>query len=133
MVEIDEIDRKIISILRENARASFVEIASKIGVSEGTIRFRVKKLLENKIIKKFTIETEDVKAIVLVNTKTNIFTTSVANEIRNLGIDTVYEVSGSFDIVCFIRTDKISQVDEIIEKIRSIKGVVSTQTLMVLK
>jgi len=52
----DETDRKIIDILEQNARIPFTEIAEEIGVSEATVRKRVKVLEEEDVIKKYTIE-----------------------------------------------------------------------------
>ena len=46
----DDFDKKIIDILESDGRASNAEIARKIGVSEGTIRRRLKKLIDNKTI-----------------------------------------------------------------------------------
>jgi DNA-binding Lrp family transcriptional regulator len=52
---IDEIDEKIIEALGENARATYKELAKKLGMKESTIRKRVLNLIEKKVIKKFTV------------------------------------------------------------------------------
>ncbi len=46
----DDFDKSIIDKLESDGRASNAEIARKIGVSEGTIRRRLKKLIDNKTI-----------------------------------------------------------------------------------
>jgi Lrp/AsnC family transcriptional regulator for asnA, asnC and gidA len=46
----DQLDRKIIAILREDGRASNAGIARKVGVSEGTVRRRLKNLVQEEII-----------------------------------------------------------------------------------
>ncbi|MFZ0326375.1 MAG: AsnC family transcriptional regulator, partial [Nitrososphaeraceae archaeon] len=56
--EQDSVDDKIIKILQEDSRKSFVEIANEIGYSESAVRRRVKNLTRNGIIKKFTIATQ---------------------------------------------------------------------------
>ena len=48
---IDERDRKILEILQDNSRLSNTEIAKIIGVSEGTIRKRIKRLIDEGIWK----------------------------------------------------------------------------------
>ena len=53
----DQIDEKILSILREDSRTSFVEIAKVVNLSEAAIRRRVANLLKAGVISKFTIET----------------------------------------------------------------------------
>nr|HDO80056.1 winged helix-turn-helix transcriptional regulator [Candidatus Bathyarchaeota archaeon] len=54
--EIDNIDRKIISILLNEGRKSFNEISLIVGVSTGTVANRIKKLLKKGVIKKFTVD-----------------------------------------------------------------------------
>ena len=53
--ELDKIDIKIIKILKSNCRSSNLKIARLIGVSESTIRRRIKRMLDRDIIKKFTV------------------------------------------------------------------------------
>ena len=52
----DVIDLKILEELKANSRISFNTISQKIGKTEATVRRRVKKLMDDGIIKKFTIE-----------------------------------------------------------------------------
>jgi len=56
MVEVDKLDLKIITMLREDGRISFTEIAGKLKLSESAIRKRVQALRKKGVIKKFTIE-----------------------------------------------------------------------------
>ncbi|MEL7608120.1 MAG: Lrp/AsnC family transcriptional regulator [Bacillota bacterium] len=53
--ELDDIDIKILSILTDNSRASFVAIAKEVGLSRVAIQQRVRALEEKGIIKKYTI------------------------------------------------------------------------------
>lgn len=52
----DERDKKIIDMLRENSRRPFTEIADEIGVSEATIRKRVERLEDEGVIEGYTVE-----------------------------------------------------------------------------
>ena len=56
MVEVDELDLKILKMLQEDGRLSFTEIARVQRLSESTIRKRVQALQKKGVIKKFTIE-----------------------------------------------------------------------------
>lgn len=129
----DDVDRKILAILKKDGRTPFVEIADSIGMTEGAVRVRVGKLVKDKIIKKFTIETtEEMKSIVFVNTSSNVPTTEVAKHIREY-VEDVYEVSGDYDIICLVKASDIHETNRIVENIRKIKGVLQTNTCMVLK
>ena len=55
----DDLDVRILSILRNDGRTSFVDIAKEIGLTEGAVRVRVGKLSRDGTIKKFTIDTKD--------------------------------------------------------------------------
>lgn len=48
--EIDSIDGKILGILAKNSRASLVEIGKRLGISDKTVKYRIKRLEENKVI-----------------------------------------------------------------------------------
>ncbi len=130
----DELDNHILRILKADSRTPFVDIAKEIGLTEGAVRARVAKLSKSGAIKRFTVETkDDVKAIMLIATSRSVSTTTVADSIRKLGIDRTYEISGNFDIVCFLESGSIEDVNSIVERIRAISGVTDTSTSLVLK
>ncbi len=56
MNEADELDEKIIKMLKENSRKPFTEIAETLGISEATVRKRVRKMERNEIIKGYSLE-----------------------------------------------------------------------------
>jgi DNA-binding Lrp family transcriptional regulator len=132
----DSLDEKIIRILKDNARLSFVEIATKLGISEGTIRSRVKKMVDEGVIKKFTVTTasKNIKALIGVKIDININTSEVSKKIRGTeGVETVYEVSGDDDIIAIINVMDSDELNSIIESIRGIDHTHSTKTSMILK
>ena len=57
----DEKDLKIIEILEKNARTPYTEIASRLGISEGTVRNRIEKLEREGVIVRYTIEVDPKK------------------------------------------------------------------------
>lgn len=138
MIKLDDIDRRIIEILKNNSRIKYTVLARKLGLTEGTIRRRINKLVKNGIIKCFTIELEypepSLKALVLVSTKTAYPSSKVSELIKGLeGVQAVYEVSGQYDVVVFIKGHDISFLNRCIDEIRKIEGVESTITLIVLR
>ena len=65
----DEIDVKILKILKEDSRTKYVKIAKTVGLTEGAVRRRIRNLINRGIIKRFTIETTvEVEGIVLIKT-----------------------------------------------------------------
>jgi Lrp/AsnC family transcriptional regulator for asnA, asnC and gidA len=136
---IDELDKNILSLIQDNARASFAEIAKKLGVSEGTIHIRVKKLSEKKVIQGFyTIispEKLDKGLMAFVAMKANApeYSQIVSKLINMSDIYEIHEVTGDFYSILKVRTKDKDTLADILDKIGAIKGVLSTHTMIVLK
>jgi DNA-binding Lrp family transcriptional regulator len=132
----DDVDRQILAILRENARESFTNIAEKVGTSEGTIRARVKKLVDEGTIRRFTIRTagSHVKALVEVSVTANVHTADVAKKIREWdGVEHVWEVTGENDIVVVADCPTTAALNAIIDRIRDVPGTQATRSRLILK
>lgn len=137
-VRLDEKDLKIIEILRENARASYSEIAREVGLSESAVRKRIASLIKKGVIRRFTIDYEvgnEIRAAVLIKVKPP---TSVPEVSRRIvkgvkGVERLYEVAGNYDILAILRGTSIKDINESIDNIRGIDGVADTNTLIILR
>jgi DNA-binding Lrp family transcriptional regulator len=131
----DNMDEEILATLKKDARMPFVTIAKKLRTSEGTIRARVKKMLNEGIIRSFTVRTasKNVKALVEIKINVNINTTNISKGIRKIpGVDSVYEVSGDNDIVALVDVMSTKDLNAIIETIRRLEHTVATKTQLIL-
>jgi Lrp/AsnC family transcriptional regulator for asnA, asnC and gidA len=134
--KLDNLDWQILSILKKDARTSYVNIAKSLKFSEGMIRQRVKKLVAASVIKKFTVvtATHGLKAIIDVGVVVNVHTTEIANKIKQIsGVEYVYEVSGDQDIVVIVDVENALKLNDVIEEIRSMKNVQNTETKLILR
>ncbi|MEE8383646.1 MAG: HTH-type transcriptional regulator LysM [Nitrosopumilus sp.] len=133
----DKVDEKIIEYLKENSRESFVDIGKKLKLSESAVRRRVKNLLGSGAIKKFTIELGEenaTSAIVLVSVDSATDTSKVSSKLTKLeGVKTVYEITGQYDITVIISAATIAEINNSIDALRKITGVVDTNTVIILK
>jgi len=133
----DKVDEKIIEYLKENSRESFVDIGKKLKLSESAVRRRVKNLLGSGAIKKFTLELGEenaTSAIVLVSVDSATDTSKVSQKLTKLeGVKTVYEITGQYDITVIISAATISEINNSIDALRKISGVVDTNTVIILK
>jgi len=133
----DKIDEKIIEYLKENSRESFVDIGKKLKLSESAVRRRVKNLLGSGVIKKFTLELGEensTSAIVLVSVDSATDTSKVSSKLVKLeGVKTVYEITGQYDITVIISATAITEINNSIDALRKIPGVVDTNTVIILK
>jgi Lrp/AsnC family transcriptional regulator of lysine biosynthesis len=133
----DETDREILRILKDYGRAGYSDIGKQIGLSEGAVRKRIKTLTDAGVIRKFTVKidvVEGAEAITLLATNPSHPTQDVSNKIREIpNVETLYEVTGECDIVVVISGMSVSEVNECIEKIRRVEGIMKTNTMIVLR
>ena len=133
----DKTDEKIIEFLKNDSRESFVDIGKKLKLSESAVRRRVRNLVDSKTIKKFTIELGEqnaTKAIVLVSVDSSIDTSKVSLKLTKIeGVNTVYEITGQYDITVIMSGPSISEVNATIDALRKIPGVIDTNTVIILR
>jgi len=133
----DDIDKKIINLLKNDSRAGYAEIGNKVGLSEGAVRKRIKILSDQGVIRKFTVKVgvaEGAQAITLLATNPSLPTQEVSRKIQEIpNVETIYEVTGEYDIVAVISGMSVMEVNECIEKIRRVEGIQKTNTMIVLR
>jgi Lrp/AsnC family transcriptional regulator for asnA, asnC and gidA len=126
----DEKDLKIIEILEKNARTPYTEIASILGISEGTVRNRIEKLGREGVIKRYTIEVDPKKmgyqTIVLLgmDVEPKHFL-SAAEELSKLDcVKWIYTSTGDHMIMAEVWAKDTADLNRMIsEKISKIEGV----------
>jgi DNA-binding Lrp family transcriptional regulator len=135
--EMDNKDKQILKILKADGRTSYGAIGEKVGLSEGAVRKRIKALSDAEVIRKFTVKiavAEGAEAITLLATNPAHPTQEVSRRIREIpNVETVYEVTGEYDIVAVISGLNVVEVNECIEKIRRVEGIMKTNTMIVLR
>lgn len=133
----DKTDEKIIEFLKNDSRESFVDIGKKLKLSESAVRRRVKNLVDSGTIKKFTVEVGEentTKAIVLVSVESSMDTSKVSTKLTKLdGIKTVYEITGQYDITVIMSAPSITEINQSIDALRKIPGVIDTNTVIILR
>ncbi len=134
MVELDEIDKRIISLLKENSRLSFSELARQFGFSDVAIRKRVEKLVERGVIKRFTCEIDyakigrPVSAFVFIKVRADRIN-DILSALKNISeITEAYQLMGDYDIIAMVHVGSIPELKEISdEKIAKIHGVLEVK------
>ncbi|HET6404315.1 MAG TPA: Lrp/AsnC family transcriptional regulator [Candidatus Thermoplasmatota archaeon] len=132
----DDLDRALLRILKDNARESFVRMAEVLGTSEGTVRARLKKLQDEGTIRKFTIQTagSNVKALIDIRIETNVNMSTVSEQIQTWdGVERVWEVTGEHDIVVIVDVASTNELNGIVDRIRAFKEVQSTRSRLILR
>lgn len=133
----NEFDQRILEILRMDSRKSFVDIGKELGLSESAIRRRIKNLIDDGSISRFTIEENADKktsAITLLSISSTTDTNSVASKLQSItGVKVIYEITGQYDIAVIISANSINEINSSIDEIRRIEGVSDTDTVIILR
>ena len=138
-LKLDEVDRKIIERLRENARTTFVDIGKALNISDATVYNRVKRLLEVGVIKRFTIEVDQAAigpfahGFIMVNVKPGSVKEVSKQLVEIEKISKIYEVHGSEDLIVKVGAKNLGKVRSVILKVREIPDVVQTEFIPVFK
>ncbi len=125
----DETDIKILEILKKNSRTKYVKVGEIVGLTEGAVRRRVKKMVEDGVITRFTVETRaEMEGIVLVKTDPA-QTGEAARRIKGVS-ERVFELSGAYDVAALIQSYTIEELNRKVDSIRVFPGVLDTKTLV---
>ena len=138
MASVDETDRAILTALRENSRQPYVDLAKTVGVSERTIRTRVRRLEEDGIIRGYTIRETGIGLTALVRMKVGagVEIGTLAGEFANWkGVESVYEISGEADLVAVVHVDDTVSLRELLDRmwLTAPAEIASTTTELVLE
>ncbi|HIL65884.1 MAG: hypothetical protein CXT72_06800 [Methanobacteriota archaeon] len=138
MIEVDSLDRSILSVLRNSSRSPFVEIAKQVGVTERTVRTRMRRLEEEGIIRGYTIREAGIGLTALVRLKVGPGTEigTLAGEYATWnGVECIYEISGDADLVAVIHIDDTIALRTLLDKmwLAAPGEITSTQTELVLE
>ncbi|KPH66518.1 MULTISPECIES: Lrp/AsnC family transcriptional regulator [Novosphingobium] len=134
----DDLDRRIISYLRADGRASLSRMADALGVARGTVQSRLDRMVDTGTLLGFTIRVRDdyddlsVRAVMLIEI-TGKSTTEVIRKLRGIvEIRTLHTTNGSWDLVADIRAASLSDFDRVLRQVRMIDGVLNSETSLLL-
>ena len=138
MAIVDSLDRAILTVLRDSGRAPFVDIAKQVGVTERTVRTRMRRMEEVGVVRGYTIREAGIGLTALVRLKVGPGTEigTLAGEFAAWpGIEGVYEISGDADLVAVVHVDDTVALRGLLEEMwHAAPGEISTtQTELVLE
>jgi DNA-binding Lrp family transcriptional regulator len=137
-MRLDDIDQRLIELLRGDSRLPAATLARILGVSRGTIQNRVDRLVKDRIIRGFTLrlsaeaEANIVRALTTVEIRAG-DTRAVVTALKRLpAAVAIYSTSGRWDLVIDISTTDLASLDSVISRIREIPGVTHSETNILL-
>jgi DNA-binding Lrp family transcriptional regulator len=134
----DTTDRRLLSLLRDNARMSVAAMAKSLGVSRGTVQNRLARLEADRTVLGYTVrlrnaaDDERIRAFMTVAVEGN-RTDEVLKALRgDPAVCALHTTNGRWDIVAELRTESLEAVDKVLGRIRLIDGISSTETSLLL-
>jgi DNA-binding Lrp family transcriptional regulator len=134
----DEIDRQLLSLLRENARAPTAALARQLGVSRTTVQSRIARLERSKTITGYTVRTSEaqergaIRALVMITLGPKQAAGVEAAVRRMPDVRALHSVSGPFDMIAEARAQSVSEMDALIDRIGELEGVERTTSSVIL-
>jgi DNA-binding Lrp family transcriptional regulator len=135
---LDDIDRHLLGLLRDNARTSVATLAKKLRVSRGTVQNRITKLEEAGVIVGYTVRLKPEAELHRIRAWMNIAvegnnSSAVLKQLRGEpSVHTLHTTNGRWDIVAELRADNLELFDSVLSRIRQIRGIASTETSILL-
>ena len=134
----DATDQQLLSLLRKDARTSVATLASKLGVSRGTVSNRVTKLEDAGIIVGYTVrlrpdsEPHRIRAWMSIAVEGNA-APAVIHALRGEPmVGTLHTTNGRWDIVAEVRAQSLEAFDSALGRIRLTPGIANTETSILL-
>ena len=135
---LDETDRKLVSLLRTNARLPVSSLAATLGVSRGTVQNRIDRLMQEGVILGFTVRVKPdvepgaVRAVMMIEIQGK----AADKVLKTLGgyteIRELHTTNGRWDVVAEIETDSLEAFDHVLRDIRLVDGIAGTETSILL-
>jgi DNA-binding Lrp family transcriptional regulator len=130
----DEVDNKLLALLRQNARMSIATLAAKLKVSRGTVTNRLNKLEEEGIIVGYTVKLrpdvnpQQIKAWTSIAVDGNRTREVIANLMGEPGVAILADTNGRWDLLAELRAENLQDLAKVLERIRLLKGIANTET-----
>ncbi|MCO4317491.1 Lrp/AsnC family transcriptional regulator [Phyllobacterium sp. 21LDTY02-6] len=135
---LSEADHALLSLLRENARASTAELARRLDLSRTTVQSRIERLEARGVIRGYGVQLSPeyqenlVKAHVLVTALPKL-APRVENALRKITwVRTLHSVSGQFDMIVIVEAPSIQELDRLLDEIGALEGVERTMSSIIL-
>ncbi|HKT55711.1 MAG TPA: Lrp/AsnC family transcriptional regulator [Microbacterium sp.] len=135
---IDDLDRRLIALLRANGREPVASLAARLGVTRTTVSKRLERLLSTGVIVGFSVRVHDPAAHSAVRAVTMIAVEGrdareVVRGLRGIPeIAALHTTNGRWDLVAELSCDGLATLDAVLGVIRTLEGVRDSETSILL-
>jgi DNA-binding Lrp family transcriptional regulator len=136
--EMDELDEKLIALLRHDARRSISDLATETGTSRATIRSRIDRLEQNGSIIGYTVILRSdaveapVRGIMMIEIEGRVTDRVIASLGAFPDISSIHTTNGRWDLIVELSAPTLTSFDAILRRIRLIPGITASETSLLL-
>jgi len=134
MTKMDTTDQQLLALMRVDARTSVATLAKKLGVSRGTVTNRITKLEDVGIISGYTVKLRpdaqptEISAWMSIAVEGNETRTVIASLLGEPGVASLHDTNGRWDLLAELRAPNLAELSKVLERIRLVRGISSTET-----
>ena len=135
---VDDLDQALIAQLRRDGRASVLHLADRLGVSRATVRPRLARLLARPGILGFTAITRadaqdaPVRGLMLIGIEGRGADRIMARLTAMAQVTAVHSTNGRWDLIVDLAAGSLSELDDVLRRIRDLDGVMTSETNLIL-
>ncbi|MGO4392561.1 Lrp/AsnC family transcriptional regulator [Variovorax sp. M-6] len=130
----DTLDHRLIALLRHDARLPAATLARKLGVSRGTVTNRLRKLEDGGVIVGYGVQlrpesrSDEIRAWMGILVEGNQTRLVIASLLGEPGVAALHDTNGRWDLLAELRAASMAELSRVLERIRLLKGIRSTET-----
>ncbi len=135
-MQIDENDRDILGLLRENARLPVATIASRLNLARSTVQARMERMESSGVIEGYTVRlgsiarVRPIRATALLKIEPRTLP-AVLTRLKALdAVESVHTTSGRIDLMVFIAARTTEELDIALDDIGAVEGVTDSESLI---
>jgi len=135
---VDELDRKLLALLRADSRTAAASLAAQLKVSRGTVQNRIARLQAQGVIQGFTVRTrpeleaQRVRAVMSIAIEGE-RSAAVVRRLKGFpAVDRIYTTNGRWDLIAELDVANLAEFGRALDDIRTVEGIAMTETSILL-
>lgn len=135
----DNLNKKLLSLLRTNARMSTSELARQLDISRSTVQSRLKLLEYRKVITGYTVQygSEYEKKLICAHVSIKVaqrLTAKVTMLLKKIPeITALYSTSGDYDLIAIAAAESAEELSRLLDGVANLEGIERTNSSIVLE
>ena len=134
----DDLDQKLLTLLKHNGREAVSNLAQHLGVSRATVRSRIERLQEARVIEGFTVQLGDnhpqnpIRGLTMIKIEGNKTERVMKQLLKMPNIECVNYTNGQWDFIVELSAHDIATLDSVLGDIRKLDGIAHSETNLLL-